>query len=270
MTDPIDTELRALLAAGDPIAALEERAGEELRRTPNRRTFRLEVGGRAYFAKVHRGWELHAAVTNLLKGAKAAPDAFDEARALEHLAALDVPVPRVAAAGVAGGGFLGRRSYLVTEDVGTQETLDALWRNADRWEALPARERRALIEEAGRLVGSMHGAGINHRDLYLVHFHVRPPGAERRLVLLDLHRAQSRARVPRRWRVKDLAGLLASASAHRRPSRTDLLCFARAYASADPAAARDGALWRAVEERAARDVERQPEPGAPPSGRASG
>ncbi|MEM1450541.1 MAG: lipopolysaccharide core heptose(I) kinase RfaP [Planctomycetota bacterium] len=255
MTETTDTELHALLAGGDPIAALEERAGEDLRRTPHRRTFRLEVGGRTYFAKVHRGWELHDAVTNLLKGAKAAPGGVDEARALQRLAELGVPAPRVAASGVTGGGLLGRRSYLVTEDVGTQDTLDELWR-AERWGALPAGERRALIEETGRMVGAMHGAGINHRDLYLVHFHVRPSGDKPRLVLLDLHRAQTRDRLPHRWRVKDLAGLLASASARRRPSRPDLARFARAYAAADLTVRDDAALWRAVEDRAAQDLER--------------
>ena len=60
----------------------------------------------------------------------------------------------------------------------------------------------------------MHDGGVNHRDYYLCHFLLKtdqPPANlgidDIDLYLIDLHRAQIRKAVPRRWRIKDLAGL---------------------------------------------------------------
>ncbi|NWA64245.1 lipopolysaccharide core heptose(I) kinase RfaP, partial [Pantoea sp. B9002] len=57
----------------------------------------------------------------------------------------------------------------------------------------------------------MHRAGLNHRDCYIAHFllHTDRPvmAADLKLSVIDLHRAQVRPSIPRRWRNKDLAGL---------------------------------------------------------------
>lgn len=57
----------------------------------------------------------------------------------------------------------------------------------------------------------MHAAGINHRDCYICHFLLHLPFTGRedelKISVIDLHRAQIRAKVPRRWRDKDLIGL---------------------------------------------------------------
>jgi heptose I phosphotransferase len=61
----------------------------------------------------------------------------------------------------------------------------------------------------------MHRAGVNHRDCYICHFllHTDTPvtADSFRLSVIDLHRAQTRTRVSRRWRDKDLAALYFSA-----------------------------------------------------------
>ncbi len=61
------------------------------------------------------------------------------------------------------------------------------------------------------MVRKMHASGINHRDCYICHFLLHLPfeGNEETLKIsvIDLHRAQIRSRVPRRWRDKDLIGL---------------------------------------------------------------
>lgn len=53
--------------------------------------------------------------------------------------------------------------------------------------------------------------GINHRDCYICHFLLHLPFTGRedelKISVIDLHRAQIRAKVPRRWRDKDLIGL---------------------------------------------------------------
>ena len=67
--------------------------------------------------------------------------------------------------------------------------------------------KRALIAEVARMAGTMHRAGVNHRDFYICHFllHTDKPvtASDFRLSLIDLHRAQVRATTPPRWRNKD-------------------------------------------------------------------
>ena len=90
----------------------------------------------------------------------------------------------------------------------------------------------------------MHKNGINHRDLYICHFmldldSLRKPtitselynfwkNYHPKIYLIDLHRAQIRSRVPKRWLIKDLAGLYFS-SKDCGLTRNDLLRFLKAY-----------------------------------------
>ena len=67
--------------------------------------------------------------------------------------------------------------------------------------------------------------------------------------LIDLHRAQIREHTPRRWRVKDLAGLYFSAM-DCGLTRRDLLRFIRHYGAGRPRQASDQRLWRQVERQA--------------------
>ena len=75
-------------------------------------------------------------------------------------------------------------------------------------------------------------AGVNHRDCYICHFLLhtdRPVTAEDfKLSVIDLHRAQTRAKISRRWRDKDLAALYFSALDIGLTQR-DKLRFLRGY-----------------------------------------
>ena len=108
----------------------------------------------------------------------------------------------------------------------------------------------------------MHKAGINHRDFYLCHFLMDVPSAEdpeearekdKRPVLhlVDLHRAQIRQNVPRRWLVKDLGGLLFSAF-EKDLTRRDLLRFVRIYSDRPlrEVLVKEAGVWDEVVERA--------------------
>jgi lipopolysaccharide core heptose(I) kinase len=100
----------------------------------------------------------------------------------------------------------------------------------------------------------MHTAGINHRDFYLCHFHLDLSTLHEpqpRCYLIDLHRAQIRPRTPRRWQVKDLAGLYFSAI-DCGLTRRDLLRFMHHYSPGGLKAVlgRDLSLWQSVEKRA--------------------
>ena len=98
----------------------------------------------------------------------------------------------------------------------------------------------------------MHEAGVNHRDFYLCHF-LMDIGSESapQLHVIDLHRAQIRARVPVRWQVKNLGGLLFSAF-DKDLTRRDMLRFIRLYTgeSLRVALTRHESLWRAAVRRA--------------------
>jgi len=78
----------------------------------------------------------------------------------------------------------------------------------------------------------MHRAGVNHRDCYICHFllHTDKPvtADDLKLSVIDLHRAQTRAAIPARWRNKDLAALYFSVL-DIGLSRRDLLRFLKGY-----------------------------------------
>lgn len=82
------------------------------------------------------------------------------------------------------------------------------------------------------MVRALHEAGINHRDLYLCHFMLKPEslvaGINPEIYLIDLHRAQCRVQVPRRWQIKDLAALYYS-SLNLGFNRRDSLRFLKIY-----------------------------------------
>ena len=88
------------------------------------------------------------------------------------------------------------------------------------------------LQRVADVARRMHESGMNHRDFYICHFLLHldpaPTPAALRLSLIDLHRAQIRARTPRRWRDKDLASLYFSALDIGLTQR-DKLRFLRGY-----------------------------------------
>jgi heptose I phosphotransferase len=126
------------------------------------------------------------------------------------------------------------RSFLITQELTGTTSLEDF---CAAWAAQPppSHLRRALIEQVAGMVRRMHSHGINHRDCYICHFHLdTSAGPEHlaadklRLYMIDLHRAQIRRRTPRRWLIKDLAGLYFSALGIGL-TRTDRWRFIAAY-----------------------------------------
>ena len=103
------------------------------------------------------------------------------------------------------GGISARRSYLVVTSV----PGDALERCGEGF--LAAHEgddgARRLTEELARLVGTLHGAGFVHRDLYASHVFLHDSPGGMSLQLIDLARMFAPRWRRFRWRVKDLAQL---------------------------------------------------------------
>jgi len=112
----------------------------------------------------------------------------------------------------------------------------------------------ALIRYVAGVSRTLHRNGVNHRDFYICHFLLKTDMMPEILApLIDLHRAQLRRETPRRWAVKDVAGLYFSAMRIGLTPR-DRLRFIRIYSdgSLREPLRNDAGFWRAVERTAER------------------
>ncbi len=236
-------------------AALSAVSGDIYRQAAGRRTLRFAAAGSAYFVKLHDGVGWREIVKNLLTLKPPVLGARNEFAACRRLCQHGVPAPGVAAFGAFGGNPAKRRSFVVCDALDGFVSLEEL---ANRWAAKPPplELKRRLLHAAGKQIRAMHAAGVHHRDCYLSHLLIsaeRLCGGEAQLAVIDLHRARIRARLPRRWRRRDLAALLYSA-APLALTRSDCLRFVAAYSGVRPAPElrRNRRFWVAVAQRAAR------------------
>tara|TARA_R110002020_G_scaffold123420_2_gene279852 strand:- start:33265 stop:34080 length:816 start_codon:yes stop_codon:yes gene_type:complete len=231
LTLHVSEPFASLWAGRDPFVEVEQLQGEVFRELEARRTLRTEVAGRGYFVKIHRGVGWGEIVKNWLTLKRPVLGADQEWQAIEALTAAGVPTMTAVAYGERGRNPATRHSFIVTEELAPTISLEDYSVN---WLATPPspRLKRALIAEVASMTRRMHLAGVNHRDCYICHFllHLdQPPTPEQfKLSLIDLHRAQIRPAVPRRWRDKDLAGLYFSAL-NVGLTRGDKLRFLRSY-----------------------------------------
>ena len=205
---------KSLWAGRDPFVAVEALQGVVYRELEGRRTLRTEVAGRGYFVKIHRGIGWGEIVKNLLTAKLPVLGATQELLAIERLTAAGVATMTAVAFGARGSNPAQQHSFIVTEELAPTISLEDFsldWLK----QPPPVKLKRALIAEVAKMVGGMHRAGVNHRDCYICHFLLhtdKPVTAEDfRLSVIDLHRAQTRAAINRRWRDKDLAALYFSA-----------------------------------------------------------
>jgi heptose I phosphotransferase len=201
---------KSLWAGRDAFAAVEALQGQVYRELEGRRTLRTEVAGRGYFVKIHRGIGWGEIVKNLLSAKLPVLGARQEWQAIERLHQAGVATMTAVAYGERGSNPATQHSFIVTEELAPTTDLEQLSLN---WVQQPpeARLKWALIKEVASMLGTMHRAGVNHRDCYICHFllHTDKPvmADDFRLSVIDLHRAQVRSKLPLRWRNKDLAAL---------------------------------------------------------------
>ena len=226
--------------------------GVETRRFGNRSTRRFERGGRGFYIKTHgpAGW--WPIVEDLLKLRRPQVGARPEWQAIRAAGAHGIPVPAIVAYGETGGSWASRSSFLVTDEVAPAISLEELFETT----RVDSATRRRLVRAVARLARRLHEAGLNHRDFYLCHFLLDQAGSdstEPRLTLIDLHRAQVRRHVPRRWQVKDLASLYFSAMDIGLSGR-DLLLFLGCYTGKPlrEILADEAGFWQDVRQRAHR------------------
>ncbi len=254
----------------DPFRAAQQQTGTIYRDKEGRRTLRFEHAGRGYFLKLHQGVGWKEIVKNLAQGRLPVLGAENEYRAIRALEKLGIDTLNIAAYGKRGFNPASQLSFLVTDELADVESLEDVCARWPQQPPAPALKRK-LIERVACIARNMHGNGINHRDFYLCHFLLQRGGEPLtaanidacKLYLMDLHRAQIRREVPRRWLIKDLGGLYYSALDIGLTQR-DVLRFLRAYRQCPlrDIFAHESDLWRAVKLRAAkiyrRDFGREP------------
>ncbi|UCJ17315.1 lipopolysaccharide core heptose(I) kinase RfaP [Pseudomonas sp. MM211] len=218
----------------DAFQEVERLQGQVYRELEARRTLRTEVDGKGYFVKIHRGVGWGEILKNLATARLPVLGAGQEWKAIQRLTDAGVPTMTAVAYGERGSNPAQQHSFIVTEELAPTVDLEQLTVN---WREQPPQPafKRALIRRVAEMTGRMHAAGVNHRDCYICHFmlHTDKPFSadDFRLSVIDLHRAQLRPAVPRRWRDKDLAGLYFSALNIGLTQR-DFLRFLKGYFAA--------------------------------------
>ncbi|QFU74213.1 lipopolysaccharide core heptose(I) kinase RfaP [Halioglobus maricola] len=242
----------AILSWGEQLAASAAQ-DDIFRNKEGRKTLRFSIGSKSFFLKLHSGVGWGEIVKNLLQLRLPILGASNEYRAVLALSELGVDTMSVAAYASSGANPAQQHSLIVTDDlVGTVSLEDYCmdWASAPPEYSTRLKILLKLADSAGR----MHRAGINHRDFYICHFHLDESTLDQprpTCHIIDLHRAQLRARTPRRWRVKDIAGLYFSAM-DCGLSRRDLFRFIHHYTPGGLRAAmrEDASFWGAVERTA--------------------
>ncbi|MCG8392623.1 MAG: lipopolysaccharide core heptose(I) kinase RfaP [Pseudomonadales bacterium] len=248
-------DIDALWQGKDPFAQAASQQGEVFRAREGRRTLRFFGSQRSYFLKYHGGIGWKEIFKNLTQAKLPVLGAMQEVRAIEAVRDAGLDTMTIAAYGSRGANPATVESFIVTEDLVDTLSLEDL---GEQWVAsgqVPVTFKRALIHRVATIARTMHAAGINHRDFYLAHFLMRRDDAEKHnaegpLYLIDLHRSQVRASVPRRWRIKDLGGLYFSTARFGMTHR-DLLRFIRVYTGLPLSQAlADTATWSAARREA--------------------
>jgi heptose I phosphotransferase len=255
LKDFLADHLKDYFKGEDLFTLVDRLRGEVFREIDDRRTIKVQIGAAGYFAKIHQGVGWVEILKNLMQGRLPVLGARNEWLALCALRNAGVRSMTPVLFCERGLNPATRKSAILTEALESIVTLED-------YEPKDSGLKRKLVAEVAFMAREMHKAGINHRDFYLCHFlmNVLTAGDKKNdseqikqpvLHLIDLHRAQIRQNVPRRWVVKDLGGLLFSAFEKGLTPR-DLLRFVNIYSNRPlrEVFAEDPELWDEVVERA--------------------
>lgn len=230
--------------------------GETFRQLEGRLTQRIMLGNQHYFIKQHFGIGWKEVFKNLFQFRLPVVSAKNEWIAIEKLSSLHILTPKLSAYGKRGINPAKQQSFVLMEELAPVVSLETL---CATWPCTPPSFslKCMLLEEVARITRIMHENGVNHRDLYLCHFlldisHNRETLSPQqlKLYLIDLHRAQSRRVTPKRWLIKDLAGLYFSSKDIGLTAR-DWYRFIKAYrqCSLRKVLSRENNFWIRVKER---------------------
>jgi len=215
---------------------LEAAGGEQVKQTVTRSVHRIELAGQLVYVKHHRVRSLAEALKYLVLRSRASA----EWAALREMAERGLPVPRAVALGERRVLGVFREAALITEAV-----EDAVPFNQ-------ALDRRAgLLDDAARLIRTLHDAHVHHRDLHGGNILV----AGDALHLIDVHNVRIGPPVSKRERLAGAAQFLAAL----RPGgdREVQQRFIRAYLGPDAPGKELAAFARGVAQGVVRNRERR-------------
>ena len=208
----LDKDLRQIFSDEDTFSFAKDIDGKVFRKYENRITKQFEIHDKSYFIKFHGavGWK--EIFKNLIQLKTPVIGAKREYEALNHLSLHDIPCPPVKAFGLKGLNPANSSSFLITEELYETISLEDFFLKGLHRQ-LSFQEKKKLITDVASLIRKMHNIGLNHRDLYLCHIHIKMKinFDNIEIFLIDLHRAQKRSAVPIRWIIKDLGGFIHSA-----------------------------------------------------------
>lgn len=204
--------------------------GDVYRQLEGRETLKIKLNHLPYFLKRHQGIGWREIIKNLLQIKLPVIGAKNEYLALRKLEEINVLAPQVKLFAQSGMNPAKQSSLIIMEAIENAVSLEDFCRN---WKESPPdyHMKRRLIMHVAEMARKMHAAGMNHRDLYICHFLLKTNSlSERKLqiYLIDLHRAQCRSAVPKRWLIKDLSGLYFSIM-NIGLSKRDIYYFLRQY-----------------------------------------
>jgi heptose I phosphotransferase len=200
------------------------------RNLEGRKTQRVTIGSKHYFIKQHRGVGFREIIKNLLHLRLPVISAKNEWLAIQKLQGLGIAVPRIAGYGERGMNPAQRESFILMEELAPVKSLEEVCAS---WQHSPPafKLKHELIAQAAHIARTMHEHGMNHRDFYICHLlldQAQQTDNLTKVSLIDLHRAQIRAKTPERWVIKDLAGLYFSSLDAGLSSR-DIFRFMKYY-----------------------------------------
>jgi len=228
------TELAQQWQDQDVFSVVQQLNGDVFRDKEGRRTLRFKLQDKSYFLKVHQGIGWQEIIKNLLQLRMPVISAKNEWQAIRFLEKYQIDTMTIAAYGERGFNPAKIKSFIVTDELTDTMSLEHL---GQQWKKTPPtfKTKIALIEKLAQITKTMHENGMNHRDFYLCHFLLDQRFAEHntidentKLFLIDLHRAQLRAKTPLRWIIKDLGSLYFSA-AEVALTKRDLFRFMKSY-----------------------------------------
>ena len=214
----------------DPFEEIKKIQGKTYREVATRQTLNFKFKGESFYIKMHHGTSLKEVLKNLICLRMPVLGARNEFEAIKRLHELGVSTMEIAAFGERGINPLRKESFIITRDLNPAISLEDFCRD---WNINPPSYsvKKKLIEKVAIMVRGMHQGGVNHRDCYICHFLLKFPfnlKKEPNLAVIDLHRAQIRNSVPKRWRDKDIIALFFSTRSIGLNYK-DYLRFAKVY-----------------------------------------
>ena len=225
----LEESLKNLLSKKDPFEVVMELEGKIYRQYANRVTKEFLINNEKYFVKYHKGVGWKEIIKNFIQFKRPVLGARQEWDALNKLKACQISCPEPVAFFSKGINPAKKISFIITKSLTDTVSLEDLLLKEPK-KTLSLNQKRLLLTSLADISRKLHLSGINHRDFYLCHFHVKRDldFSPENIFLIDLHRAQIRDAVPRRWSTKDIGGLFHSAM-DLSLSETDCYRFLEAY-----------------------------------------